>query len=136
LKTWKLLGLCVGISLLALASTVLMAAAIYQGYHYYSWSWGPSGSEHDCDHSARYVNVLSIKAGLVSATPTPYSIYAGYWSSIEWGQGTGDIDTLTAPGYGPISPPGTWYAVWGNAGPNSEAAYCVVKITDDQPVPQ
>ena len=136
LKSWKLLVLFLCISLLTLLLTVFMAAAIYTGYHYYNWSWDPSGSGHDCDHSVRYRNVLSIKAGLVSATPTPYAIYAGYWSSIEWGQGTGEIVILTAPGYCPTSPPGTWYALWGNAGPNPETAYCVVRITDDQPVPQ
>lgn len=136
LNAWKLLVLCASFSLVSLSLTVLLASAYYVGYHYYNWSWAPSGGVPDCNHSAQYVNVLSITAGLISATPTPYTIYAGYCSSIEWGQGTGDIAILTAPGYGLTSPSGTWYAIWGNAGPNSETAYCVVRITDDQPIPQ
>jgi hypothetical protein len=136
LKSWKLLVLCASISLLALSLTVALAAAYYTGYHYYNFSFDESGGEYDCDGSVRYVNIISIKAGIPSATPTPYSIYAGYWSTLQWGQGNGDVDVLTAPGYGPTSPSGSWYAIWGNAGPNPETVYGVVRITDDQPIPQ
>jgi len=129
LKAWKVLVLCTIIVVAALSILVALASALTTVYHYYSWSFDGSylpGS--DCGYSSYYTNVVSIQAGYISSSHPGARVYNGYWSTKVPGTGWGNIVIRTTPGYGPASPPGWWYGIWGNKEtyPLSVSAICAI----------
>jgi hypothetical protein len=117
LKAWKLLTLCAAISLLALSVTVFLAAGItcttYTYTYHYHDIFPKSGDPGDCVQHGPFINELQIKPGIDSSNNT-WPLSAGY---MPYPSGTPVYVFLNSPGWGPTSPAGSWYAVFGNENP-------------------
>ena len=133
MKAWKILIVCIGIALTAVPLSLVFAAGApsepdFVGYKYYYWTLPPYPEDGDCTFTPdQYVDVINFKAGLVSSTPSPYYIYAGYTEQPYWGA-NGDAWLLTAPGWGPSSGSGSWYGMWGNHGNVAETGTGVTMV--------